>query len=292
MNYILKNDFYTLTVSDSGAETVSLLDKEGHELLWQSPSADMWSKHAPLLFPICGRILNSTYTYGGKIYNMGAHGFLSKRTFSVVSHTDTELVLADKADEETLAVYPFGYEFVAKYSLSGDEVRCEYEVKNAGGETMPYMFGLHPAFALPTANSADIGDFTLDLAKDEVVWIPLQHECFASHSHIPFPLENGGYALNEAEIYKNDTMIFTSVPSGASLLCEKNGYALSMNWSENLPFLCVWKEPNNAAKFICLEPWSDIPANGETPEDFATRKMHRLSAGESEKYFLNFSIKF
>ena len=32
---------------------------------------EYWKHHAPVLFPTCGRIVNDTYTYGGKTYHMG-----------------------------------------------------------------------------------------------------------------------------------------------------------------------------------------------------------------------------
>ena len=57
-----------------------------------------------------------------------------------------------------------------------------------------------------------------------------------------------------------------------------------------MPYLCVWKDEFNEAKFVCLEPWSDIPADGVTPENFDTRKMSRLSKGKSESYTCKLSF--
>ena len=94
----------------------------------------------------------------------------------------------------------------------------------------------------------------------------------------------GEYRLNEEEIYSNDTMIFKGTGETAYLYAKGARHTVNLDWSDNLPFLCIWKEDSSAAKFICLEPWSDIPADGVIPENFEERKMSRLRKGECESY--------
>ncbi|MBQ8690041.1 MAG: hypothetical protein IJ515_06755 [Clostridia bacterium] len=285
MNRIIKNDFYTVTVSDIGAEIISVQGKCGGEFMWQSPSEKFWSKHSPLLFPVCGRLKNSEYTYGGKRYDMSAHGYISKKSFSLIELSESKITLSSSSDEETKMVYPFDYDFTVTYSLDGDVLRCEYTVSNRSGEPMPYMFGLHPGFALSTDGGADIEDYSLLIGKDTVQWIPLQNAVFARPYSEDFTTPSGIYRINEAEIYKNDTMIFTEVPPRVKLFSDKNAYSVDMRWSDNLPYLCIWKEPDSSAKFICLEPWTGTPADGVTDENFETRRMCRLAPGSSQLFF-------
>lgn len=290
MNYTISNEYYTLTVSDTGAEIVSITSASGRELMWQSPSDKFWSKHAPLLFPVCGRLKDKKYSYRGKTYDMGAHGFISYKTFTVASKTEKSITLCSIADEETLRQYPFSYEFIAEYTLDGDKILNTVTVKNAGDEVMPYMFGWHPAFALMTDGAQDIKDYSVRLGVDAVKWYPLQNGCFVRPYGERFPLTNGAYRLNEKEIYKNDTMIFTDIPTSLTLTADGHPYKLDVEWSANAPYLCIWKEPDSAAKFICLEPWSSTPADGDTDESFEERKMERLAPGAQEKYTL--SLRF
>ena len=74
MNYTLKNDLLTITISDLGGELQSVKGN-GCEYLWQGDPS-YWTGRAPLLFPICGRFFDGRYTYAGKTYEMGTHGFL------------------------------------------------------------------------------------------------------------------------------------------------------------------------------------------------------------------------
>src|ERR1700744_1122142 len=60
------------TVLAHGAELCSLKTADGLELVWQA--GPEWRRHAPLLFPIVGRLKNDQLHHGGKSYPMTQHG--------------------------------------------------------------------------------------------------------------------------------------------------------------------------------------------------------------------------
>ena len=291
MNYTISNEYYTATVSDLGAELTSLKHASGTELMWQAPSNDFWSKHAPLLFPTAGRIKDGKYTYGGKTYKMSAHGFISKVTFALCSKSEDSITLVAKSTDETLEQYPFEFEFTVNYTLCADTLNATVTVKNESDKVMPFTFGWHPGFMLPRDSETDIESYAIDFGKDvkKVEWIPLINGPFARSYSEPFETKNGKYALNEEQIYANDTMIFTDIPNAIRLSAGKE-YALDMSWSENTPYLCVWKEPSHDAAFICLEPWSGLPQDGIVDECFDTRPMRRLEPGKSECFSTSYKF--
>ena len=63
----------TATIKSDGAELCSLKNAAGLELLWQAGPA--WPRHAPILFPIVGRLKNDELHHDGKTYPMTQHGF-------------------------------------------------------------------------------------------------------------------------------------------------------------------------------------------------------------------------
>lgn len=291
MEHIIKNEYLTARVSDTGAELISLTTKDGVELLWQSPDERFWSKHSPLLFPICGRLKDKKYSYRGKEYGMNAHGFIAAENFSVVKKDDDRITLTAKQNEKTLGSYPFSFTFTAEYALCENEIKCTVTVTNDSDEQMPYMFGWHPAFRIFTDGGVDIEDYYIDFGKiDRIGWIKLINGPFASRSAVPFDLAGGKYRLCEKQIYDIDTMIFTDMAPRVKFYADGTPYLLEASWSDNLPYLCVWKEPDHDAKFICLEPWSAVPSDGIEDERFENRRMQRLDCGKSESYHLN--LKF
>ena len=63
MEYRIENDYLCVRIQSKGAEMCSVVKKEtGEELLWQADPA-VWNRHAPILFPYCGRLKNGTFTH-------------------------------------------------------------------------------------------------------------------------------------------------------------------------------------------------------------------------------------
>ncbi|MCP6745141.1 hypothetical protein NL531_32775, partial [Klebsiella pneumoniae] len=60
-------------ISVQGAELQSLRDASGEEWLWQAGPA--WPRHAPVLFPIVGRLPGDTMRHAGGTSRMTQHGF-------------------------------------------------------------------------------------------------------------------------------------------------------------------------------------------------------------------------
>ncbi len=289
--FILKNEFYTMTVSEIGAEPISLKANDGFEYLWQN-TKDYWDMHAPILFPICGSLNGNKYTLEGKEYEMFIHGFLMFKTFTPVVVSDTRLVLEYASNEETLKVYPFDFKFVAEYTLDGEDIHFDYTVTNTSDKLMPYMFGWHPGFTLPTDEGQDINDYEIGFGDvSSVIWHPLANvESIAPSGMVRRELINNTYRLCEKEIYEQDTMIFTEHEPHVTMHAEGHPYRLSLEWSENIPTLCIWKWPTNDSKFVCIEPWASYPKDGVTDENFDTRPMPRLEAGKSERYTYTLKI--
>ena len=288
-NCIIKNEHYTITVSTLGAELISAKSNDGFEYIWQN-NANFWNDHSPILFPACGKLMDNKYTYRGTEYDMPFHGFAKGIEFELTSSESNKITMTLNANDETKRIYPFDFTATATYELRGNEIIFSFRLINKGSDVMPYMFGRHPGFALPCDGKTDIESYKLDLGVTELIWHPLQNGPFASAEGKKYEIPSGAYVLNEEEIYSNDTMVFRGHKNQVLLHADNNPYSLDFKWSNNLPYLCVWKNNSNAAKFICLEPWSAIPAEGIEPENFDTRKMQRLGAGEQETY--TYTLKF
>ncbi len=280
MIYTLKNESITAEINTAGAELISLKNTLGHEYIWQG---EEWKRHAPLLFPICGQLLNGKYTYKGREYQMRSHGFTRDSEFTVIAESDTSVTLELTENDETLAVYPFSFKLTVKYEINGSRLDFSTLIENTGKHIMPYMFGWHPAFTL--GGNQEIGSFYVTFPeKKALTWHPLQHTSFVNPFYTSYPIKSYKYYLNEEEIYKNDTLIFSSVPHTVKLAGGRQSRTVTLSYSDNLPYLAIWKYPSSKARYICLEPWSNIPSDGETPENFDSRVMSRLSAGACEEY--------
>lgn len=287
MRYILKNEFLTVEIDELGAELISVKSSDGFEYMWNyAGDEDLWSSHAPILFPICGRLDGGAYTVGGVEYKMKMHGFTRNSLLSVSEKSDEKIVFTLKSSEATLAQYPFDFVLTVTYELSGKSLKLSLLVENKSDKIMPYMLGWHPGFNLDTRSGAGIEDFALEFEKSG----PLLHYPIYPNGHIAgvgneYKISDSKYQLNEKEIYDIDTMIFSEMGNSARLTAKNAERGVKISWSENLPFLCVWKEPVSSAEFICIEPWSDLPTCGRVEENFDVKKLSRLGAGDTADFF-------
>ena len=285
MKHTLKNGFLTAVIDEHGAELHSVKSTDGFEYIWNNENPAFWCDHAPVLFPICGRLAGGAYTVGGVEYKMNIHGFAMHKNFAVVEKNDTRLVLRLTDDEETLAQYPFSFTLTITYELSGSSLSLDIKVENKSDKVMPYMVGWHPGFNLDTRSGAKINDFSLEFTKSDI----LSHYPRYSNGHISgvgfdYKISGNKYFLNEKEIYDIGTMIFGGTGTSARLSAENAEKSLTLSWSENIPFLCIWKTEKSEAEFICVEPWTDLSTCGRVEENFDEKKLSRLAVGASAEY--------
>ncbi len=284
MIYTIKNDTLECRISTLGAELISLCSNN-EEYMWQG---EEWKHHAPLLFPIIGRLKDKKYLHDGKEYNMGLHGFARDLEFETVEHSGEHLLLLLRSTEETRHNYPFDFELYAEYTVSGDTLEAKYTVKNTGEAELIYMFGWHPAFRL--MGDAPISSYTLDFDTAALTKLPLTEDIWYSGILEFYPLEDKKYRINEEEIYSEDTLIFTDTAGRVRLSSDLDPHALTITYSDNLPYLALWKMPDSEARYICIEPWTGIVGDGEA-EVLCEKCVKTLDKGEQESFVYTVKCK-
>ena len=72
---VLENEGFRVEINPFGAELTSFKSKTtGTEYVWGGDPA-AWKRHAPVLFPIVGRLKDKTYTADGASFEITQHGF-------------------------------------------------------------------------------------------------------------------------------------------------------------------------------------------------------------------------
>ena len=117
--YTIENEKLSVKIAVHGAELSSIYDKENdRELVWQAEQA-FWNRHAPVLFPNVGKCYGGYFTYNGKEYPMGQHGFARDSQFRCVKSAAEEAQFLFCSNEETREVYPYDFELYITYRLDG-----------------------------------------------------------------------------------------------------------------------------------------------------------------------------
>ena len=254
MEYILENEVLKLKVVSAGAEMKSLTRKaDGQEYLWKADPA-FWGRTAPVLFPLVGKVVDDRYTENGVEYQMSQHGFARDKEFTCVSQTEEEIQFSLCQDEETKKVYPYDFELVVAYKLSGNDVEVTWTVKNPTTDTIYYSLGGHPAFACPLKDgeSQTAYSFALETDKDAVVCTKFV-DGYVTGETKEVALQNKVLPI-DAHLFDEDALVIENNQVHKVSLLDANKEAY-LTVSYDAPVVGLWSPPKKNAPFVCIEPW-------------------------------------
>ena len=279
MNYTISNDQIEVTVSNVGAELMSIKSlKDGTEFLWQGDPA-FWAGRAYNLFPICGRLAEGKYTFRGETYEMNLHGFVRKSTLDATVLARDKIDFGLRSDERTKAMYPFDFEYHICYSLVGSTVKMEISVINHTDSTMPFALGGHPGFNVPLAGAGAFEDWRLEFCPEcEPVHVVFSDACLTTEERKPFPLEDGKILRLRHDLFDHDAVVLAGTSHRVSLKSDLSPHSVTVEVPDAMKYLGIWHAPKKEAPYVCIEPWTSLPAYDGRVDDLETKEdMFELS---------------
>lgn len=258
-----------ISVETKGAELKSLI-KDGKEFMWEA-NPKFWGKTSPVLFPFVGASKGDKYTYDGKEYPMGRHGFVRESEFDLFEDGENNLKFICKSDENSLKIYPFNFEFFINYVITNDGVNLEYTVMNKEEGEIYFSLGAHPAFA---AGEFPVTDYYLEFSSEETLDLYTLDGSFVKRDSVSY-LNNSKVIKVTEDLFKNDALIFKDMKSEYLTLKNiHNSVEVKVSLKE-FPWLGIWSPPG--APFVCIEPWCGladfVDHNGELTKKDAVNRL-------------------
>ena len=243
-----------ITVSDSGAELMSIEDiLTGKQYLWHGDAA-YWGRRSPVLFPIVGSLKDKEYKYNGKSYPMSQHGFARDMEFVMTEHTVDSIWFALEANEETGKKYPFQFRLEIGYQLQGRELKMMWKVTNEDKKTMFFSIGGHPAFMCPIGGEGAQTDYYLVFDnKEKLTYSKLSNNgLIETEGHV---LDTqGGCMKIDAHLFDEDALVIEGKQAKKVALAgpDKKPYLTVVF---DAPLFGLWSPAKKNAPFVCIEPW-------------------------------------
>ena len=282
MTITLKNDRLTVTIDDLGAQLCSVVDTTGSEYIWQADPA-VWGRHAPLLFPVLGRLLNGEYTLGEQTYSISAHGFARDSRFAVQEHTDTKAVFTLTDTPNTQKVYPFSFLLTVTYELSGNQLKKSCKVENRTGQTMYFELGGHDGFCIPEGESMD--DYAIVLpGVDTIVPYGMDAQCMLTPKGDAIAPPQGRIPLKPMPNYGLDTIVVDAPAAHTAQLVNKAGQPRVTLEFADYDYLGLWTMDLPVdTNYVCIEPWTTLPDATFVGRDLSEKKGIRVLAPYAEQ---------
>lgn len=259
----LKNDELTVQINEKGAEIYSVRTKEGRDCIWNGDPS-FWEDRAPHLFPICGRLRDNKYIYDGKEYSLEGHGFAKNMEFKSEKISNTCASFTLQETEETMAKYPFNFDFTVKYTLIGRKIEVEYTINNKNDKTMYFSVGAHEGYMCEGGIENFYIEFEKNVTLDSytVVGPIVNHETTRI-------IENSNKLPLKNDYFKIDALVFKNIDFN-SLTIKRNDGAHNVHVDfTGFENLLIWTIPG--APYVCIEPWFGFPDFDDTDYIFETK---------------------
>jgi len=262
MRHFLENDLLLIEIESFGAELKGVKNKAtGQDYLWYA-DPKFWGRTSPVLFPFVGGLRDKKFTYNGKTYEMGQHGFARDMEFALISEQADALWFELVSTEETVAKYPFAFVLQIGYELKADTVKVIWKVKNPGQEAMEvadqdllFSIGAHPAFLCPIHGEENKAGYKLYFEEVDVI----RHRGnanaagLAEHEDLSLELTDHRAVITE-DFFDRCTYIIEGNQTKCVGLEDPQGRRyLTMEF--DMPLFAIWSPEGKNAPFLCIEPW-------------------------------------
>lgn len=285
LRYTIQNDKLTAVIDSHGFELVSLVRRrDGSELIWQADPS-VWKRHAPILFPVVGRLAGDAYRFDGRAYEMHQHGFARDREFSLLKQESDRVSGELLADEKTREVYPFDFSLQCDFALEGDTLRVSWNVSDTGNRAMYFSIGAHPAFITEGGKSCAGASLFLETENGPMSRLTyrLLDGGLVADREYTVQLNDGRLPVTEA-LFARDALIIETAQAEGKLqnitLLTAEGARVALE--TQAPVLGLWGVSEAHLPFLCIEPWYGRADGVGFAGDLTERKFgNKLAPGES-----------
>ncbi len=256
----LENSLIVAEISLHGAELTSLRRKDsGQELIWTA-GKEYWARHAPMLFPIVGKVWNGRYRVGDRTYSLPQHGFARDMDFTVLCHDGESAVLALESNPDTLKSYPYPFRIEATYRLTGSELSVEWRIKNPGPQPMFYQIGAHPGFNYRDFSQDDpIHGFLRLIQADEpvsrLIIGELTPDGYRADTASMLELDSDAMLPITRSLFSHDALVIEEHQIDQVILYDKDCNPYIAVRTDDASVWGLWSPPGKDAPFVCIEPW-------------------------------------
>lgn len=295
MGVTLENEVLKVEAAERGAELTSIKTKRDNvEYLWIAEPS-VWGRHAPILFPIVGKVKNNTYRLDEATYNLNQHGFARDMDFQVIEKDFNKSIFKASWNDETIQKYPYKFELEVHYYLEGNNIKIMYKVRNKDDKEIYFSIGAHPGFNCPLigdnqSQNLKFEDYYFEFENRETVErIPINEEGLLKNGSTPFLYDSNIIRLSR-ELFKRDALIFKDLNSKKiSLKNIKNSKVVSVSF-DGFPYLGLWSKYKEAP-FVCIEPWYGHADFEDFEGDFREKDgVIKLPQGEEFSCSYNITI--
>lgn len=283
----IASESLTAKISPLGAELHALVDSEGRQFMTDADPA-FWSGHAPVLFPIVGRLNHDRFRLDGVEYEMPKHGFARRSQFAVVESDAASVTFRLTDSETTRSHYPFAFALEMAFAVQGQTLSMTATVRNTGDVALPASFGFHPAFAWPLPYGGTKEEYQVQFEHDEPgVLKAISVDGLIAADERPTPVAGNILHLKD-DLFTDDALVWDHLASRRVHYGVAGRPGLDVSFPDTKK-LGIWMKPG--ARYLCIEPWAGIADPEGYDGDFRQKPgVFELAPGAERAFRMNVTV--
>ena len=284
-----------MTTTTSGGELISF-KLDGIEKIHQGEEVKdingkvYWKRHAPVLFPIVGKLKRNQTIINGRTFEIMQHGFARDMEYEPVTKLDNFHSYVLKSNKYTMARFPYDFELYNTYRQEENKLIFIYKVINTGKINMPFGLGAHPAFKIDE-DDLKRGNYYLEFEEEETrAHFLYLIDGLVGTEYAKNMLENNRIIRLDEHTFDNDAIIVKGIQNKKISLKNRRTRKtiLTMDFTD-WPYLGIWSK--SGAPFICLEPWMST-ADRINSSSIFVKKQDLITLLPGEEFENKFSVEF
>jgi len=242
-----------------------------------------------VLFPIVGGLKDGVYTFEGRQFALGNHGFARASEFAVARQERDSAELILRSSAKTRESYPFDFSLSVSFLLERAGLSVRYRVTNTGSPRMYFSIGSHPAFVLPFAGGT-LENYYVLFEREESAqrWFLKDNLILADKTEEVFM--NSRIISLSRSLFDQGALIFKHPRSREfSIMSSLSARSITVI-TESTPYLGIWAKPGGP--FLCIEPWHGIADSTGSSGNLTEKEgIQYLDAGGSFETGYRIEIK-
>lgn len=286
----IKSSVITADIDETGAQLTRLASKST-EYLWNG-NPEIWKKHAPVLFPFAGRLLDEKFIYRGREYGpVPIHGFAPYARYIPENVTENSVRMRMVVSDDIRAIWPFDFEFSVLFVSEDQTLHITYIVKNCGKETMIYGIGSHPGFNVPLTEGLEFEDYYIEFPYSGKVMRNLMSDIYLNaEKQVPFTGLDGNRLKLRHNLFDNDAVILSDTGNTAVIASDKDSKKITVHYPDTR-YCALWHKVKMNVPFVCIEPWTSLPGFTDKVTDLEQKDdYNRLESGKTKEHHLDITI--
>jgi len=115
------------------------------------------------------------------------------------------------------------------------------------------------------------------------VRVSFSEDCFVFGEDAAFELQGGTTLPLRHDLFDDDAIVLRDMAREVVLEANDGGRRIRVSFPD-MPYLGIWHWPKKNAPYVCIEPWSSLPARrGKTTVFEEQADMIRLESGKTYK---------